>query len=151
MIKEGQKAPNFNLPNQNGEDTSLSDFLGKKVVLWFFPKASTPGWTTEGQMLRDEYKNFQKKNTEIIGMSADSVKAQKNFCSKQEFPFSLLSDPEKETIRSYKAFGLKKFMGREYEGIYRVSYLINEEGIIEKAYEKVKPKEHAAQVLSDID
>ena len=102
-------------------------------------------------MLRDEYKNFQKKNTEIIGMSADSVKAQKNFCSKQEFPFSLLSDPEKETIRSYKAFGLKKFMGREYEGIYRVSYLINEEGIIEKAYEKVKPKEHAAQVLLDID
>ena len=151
MIKEGQKAPSFNLPNQNGEDISLSDFLGKKVVLWFFPKASTPGWTTEGQMLRDEYKNFQKKNTEIIGMSADSVKAQKNFCSKQEFPFSLLSDPEKQTIRSYNAFGLKKFMGREYEGIYRVSYLIDEKGIIEKAYEKVKPKEHAAQVLSDID
>ena len=82
-------------------------------------------------MLRDEYKNFQKKNTEIIGMSADSVKAQKNFCSKQEFPFSLLSDPGKETIKSYNAFGLKKFMGREYEGIYRVSYLINEEGLIE--------------------
>ena len=102
-------------------------------------------------MLRDEYKNFQKKNTEIIGMSADSVKAQKNFCSKQEFPFSLLSDPGKETIKSYSAFGLKKFMGREYEGIYRVSYLSDEKGIIEKAYEKVKLKEHAAQVLSDID
>ena len=83
-------------------------------------------------------------------MSADSVKAQKNFCMKQAFPFSLLSDPEKETIKAYDAFGLKKFMGKEYEGIYRISYLIDEEGMIEKAYEKVKPKEHAGQVLSDL-
>lgn len=101
-------------------------------------------------MLRDEYENFQKKNTVIIGMSADSVKAQKNFCTKKEFPFSLLSDPDKTTIRAYKAFGLKKFMGKEYEGIYRISYLIDEKGIILKAYEKVKPKEHAGQVLSDL-
>ena len=101
-------------------------------------------------MLRDEYKNFQKKNTEIIGMSADSVKAQKNFCSKQEFPFSLLSDPQKETIRSYEAFGLKKFMGREYEGIYRVSYLIDENGMIEQAYSKVKTATHASDVLESI-
>ena len=151
MLEVGSKAPDFTLDDQDGNPVSLSNFKGQKVLLWFYTKASTGGWTTEGQMLRDEYKNFQKKNTEIIGMSADSVKAQKNFCLKQEFPFSLLSDPEKETIRSYNAFGLKKFMGREYEGIYRVSYLIDEEGIIEKAYEKVKPKEHAAQVLSDID
>lgn len=101
-------------------------------------------------MLRDEHKNFQKKNTVIIGISADSVKAQKNFCTKQAFPFSLISDPEKETIKAYDAFGLKKFMGKEYEGIYRISYLIDEEGMIEKAYEKVKPKEHAGQVLSDL-
>ena len=101
-------------------------------------------------MLRDEYENFQKKNTVIIGMSADSVKAQKNFCTKKEFLFSLLSDPDKTTIRAYKAFGLKKFMGKEYEGIYRISYLIDEKGIILKAYEKVKPKEHAGQVLSDL-
>ena len=83
-------------------------------------------------------------------MSADSVKAQKNFCTKQAFPFPLLSDPEKETIKAYEAYGLKKFMGKEYEGIYRISYLIDEEGMIEKAYEKVKPKEHAVQVLSDL-
>lgn len=83
-------------------------------------------------------------------MSADSVKAQKNFCTKQAFPFSLLSDPEKEIIKAYDAFGLKKFMGKEYEGIYRISYLIDEEGMIEKAYEKVKPKEHAGQILLDL-
>ena len=84
-------------------------------------------------------------------MSADSVKAQKNFCTKQGFPFSILSDPDKPLIKAYEAFGLKKFMGKEYEGIYRVSYLVDEEGVIQKAYEKVKPKEHAQQVLSDLD
>ena len=84
-------------------------------------------------------------------MSADSVKAQKNFCTKQGFPFSLLSDPDKTIIKAYKAFGLKKFMGKEYEGIYRVSYLVDEDGVIQKAYDKVKPKEHAQQVLSDLD
>lgn len=83
-------------------------------------------------------------------MSADSVKAQNNFCSKQDFPFQLLSDPDKKTIKAYKAWGKKKFMGREYEGIYRYSYLIDENGLIEKVYEKVKPKEHAQQVLSDL-
>ena len=85
MIKEGQKAPNFNLPNQNGEDTSLSDFLGKKIVLWFFPRASTPGWTTEGQGFRDELEHFNNKDISIIGMSADSVQKQKNFCDKQNY------------------------------------------------------------------
>ena len=150
MLKEGTKAPEFTLEDQDGKSVSLKDFIGQKILIWFYPKASTPGWTTEGQMLRDEYKNFQKKNTEIIGMSADSVKAQMNFCTKQEFPFSLLSDPSKIVIKSYKAFGLKKFMGKKYEGIYRISYLIDEMGMIEKAYDKVKPKEHAGQVLSDL-
>ena len=150
MLQEGSKAPGFTLDDQDGSPVSLSDFEGQKVLLWFYPKASTPGWTVEGQVLRDEYKNFQQKKTVVIGMSADSVKAQKNFCTKQAFPFPLLSDPEKETIKAYEAFGLKKFMGKEYEGIYRISYLIDEEGMIEKAYEKVKPKEHAVQVLSDL-
>ena len=150
MLLEGSKAPDFTLDDQDGSPVSLSDFKGQKVLLWFYPKASTPGWTVEGKVLRDEHKNFQKKNTVIIGISADSVKAQKNFCTKQAFPFSLISDPEKETIKAYEAFGLKKFMGKEYEGIYRISYLIDEEGMIEKAYEKVKPKEHALQVLSDL-
>ena len=150
MLKVGNKAPNFTLDNQDGNSVSLNDFKGRKVLVWFYPKASTPGWTVEGQVFRDEYKNFNSKNTIIIGISADSIKAQKNFCNKQGFPFSLLSDPEKVTIKAYKAYGMKKFMGKEYQGIYRISYLIDENGIIEKAYEKVKPKEHAIKVLEDI-
>ena len=151
MLKEGSKAPGFNLDDQDGNSVSLSDFAGQKVLLWFYPKASTPGWMIEGQKLRDEFQNFKDKNTVILGMSADSVKAQKNFCTKQEFPFSLLSDPDKTTIRVYKAIGLKKMYGREYEGIFRVSYLIDEKGMVEKAYEKVKPKEHAQEVLADLN
>jgi len=151
MLKEGSKAPGFNLDDQDGNSVSLSDFEGQKVLLWFYPKASTPGWTIEGQELRDEFQNFKDNNTVILGMSADSVKAQKNFCTKQEFPFSLLSDPDKTTIRAYEAIGLKKMYGREYEGIFRVSYLIDEKGVVEKAYEKVKPKEHALEVLADLN
>ena len=151
MLKEGSKAPGFNLDDQDGNSVSLSDFEGQKVLLWFYPKASTPGWTIEGQELRDEFQNFKDNNTVILGMSADSVKAQKNFCTKQEFPFSLLSDPDKTTIRAYEVIGLKKMYGREYEGIFRVSYLIDEKGVVEKAYEKVKPKEHALEVLADLN
>ena len=151
MLKEGSKAPGFTLDDQNENPVSLSDFAGQKVLLWFYPKASTPGWMIEGQKLRDEFQNFKDKNTVILGMSADSVKAQKNFCTKQEFPFSLLSDLDKTTIRAYKAIGLKKMYGREYEGIFRVSYLIDEKGVVEKAYTKVKPKEHAQEVLADLN
>ena len=150
MLKEGIKAPNFSLEDQNGDLVKLKDFEGKKVLLWFYPKASTPGWTIEGQRLRDEFQNFKQANTVILGMSADTVKSQNNFCKKQNFPFQLLSDTEKTTIRSYKAIGMKKMYGREYEGIFRISYLIDEKGIIEKVYSKVKPKEHASEVLKDI-
>ena len=151
MLKEGSKAPGFNLDDQDGNSVSLSDFEGQKVLLWFYPKASTPGWTIEGQELRVEFQNFKDNNTVILGMSADSVKAQKNFCTKQKFPFPLLSDPDKTTIRAYEAIGLKKMYGREYEGIFRVSYLIDEKGVVEKAYAKVKPKEHALEVLADLN
>ena len=123
----------------------------KKYCYGFIPKASTPGCTIEGQEFRDEFQKFQEKNTVILGMSADSVKSQKNFCEKQNFPFSLVSDPEKTTIRKYEAIGLKKMYGREYEGIFRISYLIDENGFIQKTYGKVKPKEHAKEVLEDLD
>ena len=150
MLKEGIKAPNFSLEDQNGDLIKLRDFEGKKVLLWFYPKASTPGWTIEGQRLRDEFQNFKQANTVVLGMSADTVKSQNNFCNKQNFPFQLLSDTEKITLRAYEAIGMKKMYGREYEGIFRISYLIDEKGIIEKVYSKVKPKEHASEVLKDI-
>ena len=151
MLLEGTKAPDFTLDDQDGKSISLSDFAGQNILLWFYPKASTPGWTIEGQELRDEFHNFKDKNTVILGMSADTVKSQKNFCEKQEFPFSLVSDPDKSTIRKYEAIGMKKMYGREYEGIFRISYLINVDGMIQKAYGKVKPKDHAKEVLKDLD
>ena len=151
MLEKGTRAPDFKLDNQDGNPVSLADFKGKKILLWFYPKASTPGCTIEGQEFRDEFQKFQEKNTIILGMSADSVKSQKNFCEKQNFPFSLVSDPEKTTIRKYEAIGLKKMYGREYEGIFRISYLIDENGLIQKTYGKVKPKEHAKEVLEDLD
>ena len=151
MLKVGDKAPNFTLDDQDGNKVSLKEFLGQKILLWFYPKASTPGWTVEGQGLRDEFKNFRDKNTVILGMSADSVKKQKNFCEKQQFPFLLLSNPEKNIIREYNAIGMKKMYGREYEGIFRISYLIDEKGYIAKVYSKVKVKDHAKEVLDDIN
>ena len=151
MLEKGASAPDFKLDDQDGNPVSLADFKGKKILLWFYPKASTPGCTIEGQEFRDEFQNFQEKNTVILGMSADSVKSQKNFGEKQNFPFSLVSDPEKTTIRKYEAIGLKKMYGREYEGIFRISYLIDENGFIQKGYGKVKPKEHAKEVLEDLD
>lgn len=150
MLLEGTKAPDFTLDDQDGNPISLSDFAGQNILLWFYPKASTPGWTIEGQELRDEFQNFKEKNTIILGMSADSVKSQKNFCEKQKFPFQLVSDPDKSTIRKYEAIGMKKMYGREYEGIFRISYLINTDGVIQKAYGKVKPKDHAKEVLNDL-
>ena len=151
MLKIGSKAPDFQLSNQTGETVNISDFKGQKVLLWFYPKASTPGWTIQGQGLRDEFKKFEKSNTVIIGMSADSVKAQNNFSTKQEFQFQLLSDPNKEVIRSYQAMGMKKMYGREYEGILRIAYLIDEQGNIEKGYEKVSPKTCAGEFLLDLN
>ena len=151
MLEKGTTAPDFKLDDQDGNPVSLADFRGKKILLWFYPKASTPGCTIEGQEFRDQFQNFQEKNTVILGMSADSVKSQKNFCEKQNFPYSLVSDPEKTTIRKYEAIGLKKMYGREYEGIFRISYLIDENGLIQKTYGKVKPKEHAKEVLEDLD
>ena len=150
MILEGNPAPDFSLHDQDGIQISLSDFQGQKVLVWFYPRASTPGWINEGQGLRDEFKNFQNNNVAIVGMSADKVKAQKNFCVKQNFPFSLLSDPDKTTIRAYEAIGMKKMYGREYEGILRIAYLIDEKGNIDKVYEKVSTKTFAGDALLDL-
>ena len=130
MLKIGDKAPDFTLLDSDENSVSLSDFKGQSVVLWFFPRASTPGWTNEGLGFRDEFKKFKDKNIAIIGMSADSTKKQKNFCEKQSFPFLLLSDESTNVLKAYDAWGLKKMYGREYEGIYRITYVIDEDGTI---------------------
>ena len=150
MLDVGVKAPDFTLPDGDGTEISLDNFRGKKVVLWFFPKANTPGWTTEGQGFRDELHKFEEKNAVIIGMSADSPNKQKKFCEKQSFEFPMLCDESKDTLQAYGVWGKKKFMGREYEGIFRNTYIIDEKGIIEKAYKKVDVKSHAQDILADL-
>ncbi len=147
-LKVGDKAPNFEVKNQNGEIVKLSDYSGKKLVLFFYPKASTPGCTAEACDLRDNYQMFLSKGYDVLGVSADSEKRQQNFINKNELPFPLLADEEKEVIQAYGVWGLKKFMGREYEGIYRTTFVIDENGIIEDVISKVKTKEHAKQILS---
>ena len=150
MLKLGDKAPDFILKNTDDKDVKLADFYGKKVILWFYPKASTPGWTVQGQGFRDEYQKFQDKEIIIIGVSADSVQKNKNFKIKQEFQYELLSDENKEMIQKYGAWVKKKMYGKEYMGIARISYLIDEKGTIKQVYDKVKTKSHACDVLDTI-
>ena len=150
MLKIGDKAPDFTHLDQRGEKVSLSDYAGKKVLVWFFPKANTPGCTAEGCDLRDHYDVLQSKDLEIIGISKDSVKKQKNFATKYEFPYPMLSDEEGSTINAFGCWGAKKFMGREFDGILRKSFLISKEGTIERIYDKVKTKTHGADVLADL-
>jgi peroxiredoxin Q/BCP len=146
-LKIGQKAPAWSGVNQNGENISSEQFLGKKVILFFYPKASTPGCTVEACNFRDNYADLAAKGFEVVGVSADSVKRQSNFATKQELNYNLIADEEKSIIMAFEAWGWKKFMGKEYEGIYRHTYVIDEAGLIEQVLEKVKTKEATEQVL----
>ena len=150
MLKVENKAPDFTLLDAEGNSVSLTEFLGKMVVLWFFPKASTPGWIIEGKGFRDEFQKFEEKNIQIVGCSADPQQKQKKFCDKQNFQFPLLSDESHQMLEAYRVWGKKKFMGREYMGIFRVTYIIDENGIIEKVYEKVRTTSHAKDILNDL-
>lgn len=147
-LKAGDQAPNFSVKDQDGNLHSLQDYKGKKLVIFFYPKASTPGCTAEACNLRDNYKALQAQGYEILGVSADSQRRQTNFKTKNELPFALLADEDKEMLRAYGVWGLKKNFGREYEGIYRTTFLIDENGKIEEVITKVKTKEHAEQILS---
>ena len=147
MLAEGTKAPDFTLPDESGNDVSLSAFRGRKVVLYFYPKDNTPGCTTEACSFRDIYDEILALGAVVIGMSADSQKSHTNFKNKFGLPFYLLSDPDKEVLELYEAMGEKKMYGKVYRGILRSTYIIDEEGIIVKAYPKVKPNEHAREVL----
>jgi len=146
-LKIGEQAPEIETIDQNNKLVNLKDYLGKKVVLFFYPKASTPGCTVEACNLRDNYQEFLKKGYEVIGISADSQKRQSNFAIKNNLPFSLLVDEDKKIINAYGVWGPKKFMGREYDGIHRTTFVIDEVGNIEDIITKVKTKEHAAQIL----
>jgi len=149
-LKTGDKAPSFSLPDQSGKTHALKDYAGKWVLLYFYPKDDTPGCTVEACTLRDNFPKFKKMQAVVLGVSADAVKKHAKFAEKYELPFTLLADEEKEAIKAYGVWAKKKFMGREYMGILRNSYLIDPKGKIAKVYEGVKPKEHAEEVLADL-
>jgi peroxiredoxin Q/BCP len=151
MIKPGSKAPNFDLPDEDNKHHSLSDFAGKWLLLYFYPKDDTPGCTVEACSFRDAQEKFSEIGASIVGISTDSVASHKKFAQKHALPFTLLSDSEKKTVSDYGVWEKKKFMGREYMGIVRSSFLINKEGIVQKVYEKVNPLTHTSEVLKDIE
>ena len=146
-LKVGDKAPSFEALDEQGNTVKLADYTGKKLVLFFYPKASTPGCTMEACNLRDNYQSFLAKGYAILGVSADSAKRQQNFINKNELPFPLLADEDKAVINAFGVWGPKKFMGREYEGIHRTTFVIDENGIIEDVILKVKTKQHTSQIL----
>lgn len=147
MVKKGMKAPEFKGVNQEGKEVSLSNFSGKKLVLFFYPKDDTPGCTSESCNLRDNIETLKKQGFEVLGVSADSEAKHLKFANKYNLPFSLIADTEKEIINLFGVWGPKKFMGREYDGIHRTTFVISEKGIVEHVIEKVKTKAHAEQIL----
>jgi len=146
----GDMAPDFELPDQDGQRHTLSSYRGKWVLLYFYPKDDTPGCTTEACTIRDQYADFKKAGIVVLGVSADSVDKHKKFAEKHDLPFPLLADGGKAVVKLYHAWGKKKFMGREYDGIFRISFLIDPEGKFVKFYEKVKPADHAGEVFADV-
>ena len=151
LLEEGAKAPMFEGKNQNGEIISLDLFKGKKLILYFYPKDNTPGCTAESCNLRDSYEDLLDKGYEVIGVSPDSEKLHLKFIDKHNLPFNLIADTEKEILKTYGAWGPKKLYGREYEGVLRTTYVINEEGLIEKIFKKVKTKDHVNQILAEME
>lgn len=146
-LKVGEKAPAIKAKDQNGNDITLAQFKGKKVVLYFYPKDSTPGCTKEACNFRDNYKALQKKGYEVIGVSTDSEKSHQKFIEKYELPFPLIADTDQKVVNDYGVWGLKKFMGKEYMGINRTTFLIDEKGKIEKLIEKVDTENSTEQIL----
>lgn len=149
-LKIGDQAPEFKGIDQNGNPISSADFAGKKLVLFFYPKASTPGCTAESCNFRDHYSEWKAKGYEIVGVSADSVKRQKAFAEKNEFPYPLIADEEKKVIQAFGAWGPKKLYGREYEGIFRYTFVMDENGVIVHIIKKVKTKEATQQLFEDL-
>ena len=146
-LQAGDQVPEFSVVDDRGNTQSLSAYKGQRLVVFFYPKANTPGCTAEACDLRDHYKELQDAGYALLGVSADSQKKQRNFSEKYSFPFPLLADEDKQVIEAFGVWGPKKFMGREYDGIHRMTFLIDENGVVERVIEKVKTKAHAAQIL----
>ncbi|MFZ9846604.1 MAG: thioredoxin-dependent thiol peroxidase [Flavobacteriales bacterium] len=146
-LKIGDKAPAVVAVDERGMPVRLSDYIGKKVVLYFYPKDNTPGCTTEACDLRDNYRLFQQKGFEVIGVSADTEKKHQNFIQKYDLPFRLIADVDKKVINAFGVWGRKKFMGVEFDGIKRTTFVIDEKGFIERIFDKVITKSHTEQIL----
>lgn len=149
-LTAGTPAPSFTLLDQNGEQVSLSDFAGKKVLVYFYPKAMTPGCTVQAQSLRDSKDALEAKNLVVLGLSPDPVKRLTKFTERDELNFTLLSDEDHAVADAYGVWGLKKFMGKEYDGIHRISFLVDESGVIEHVFDKFKTKDHHEVVLNHL-
>ncbi len=147
MLKVGDKVPEFSAKDQDGNTINLSDYKGKKLVIFFYPRANTPGCTAEACNLRDNYKALQDAGYEILGVSADSQKKQSNFKEKYDFPFPLLADEDHTVLEIFGVWGPKQFMGRKFDGIHRTTFVINGDGVVERVIAKVKTKDHASQIL----
>ncbi|MBN1598719.1 MAG: thioredoxin-dependent thiol peroxidase [Bacteroidales bacterium] len=146
-LTKGNKAPDFKAKNQDGKEISLSNYSGKKVILYFYPKDDTPGCTSEACNLRDNYKNLISHGFEVIGVSPDNEKSHTKFAGKYNLQFNLVADTTKSIMKEYGAWGIKKMYGREYEGVLRTTYVIDEEGKIELVVKKVDTKNHSQQIL----
>ncbi|WP_430811049.1 MULTISPECIES: thioredoxin-dependent thiol peroxidase [unclassified Carboxylicivirga] len=151
MLKEGDKAPVFKGINQDEKEISLMDFKGKKVILYFYPKDNTPGCTAESCNLSDNYDDLSAKGFEVIGVSPDSIASHQRFIAKHNLRFNLIADSEKEILQQYDAWGLKKMYGREYMGVLRKTFVIDEEGTIMKIFDKVKTKDHSNQIMKELN
>lgn len=147
MLKEGTVAPDFTVTDQNGETVRLKDLRGQKVVLYFYPKDDTPGCTKEACSFRDAFADYKKQKIKVLGVSLDSEAKHKKFAAKYKLPFTLLADTDHAISDAYGVYGQKKFMGRSYMGVNRMTFLIDEKGRIKKVFEKVKPEDHASEVL----
>lgn len=150
-LKVGDKAPEFEGVNQNGKKIGLTDFSGKKLILYFYPKDNTPGCTAESCNLNDNYEMWLEKGFEVVGVSPDSEKSHQKFIDKFGLKFNLIADTEKEILQAYGTWGLKKMYGREYMGVLRKTFIINEVGVIEEIFEKVKTKDHTNQIIEALN
>lgn len=148
MLNVGDQAPDFTLKSDAGEDVTLSSFRGKPVILYWYPRDDTPGCTVEACSFRDAYGEFERAGAVVLGVSTDSVKSHGKFKSKYELPFTLLADTEHQVAEQYGVWGPKKFMGKEFLGVSRVTYLIDEQGVIKQVWPKVKPEGHADEILA---